>query len=264
MNHRILLQHIDSRHLTLEQLESIEPQSLHCRSLADSHRGLIRLLNEDAYLNRHQEKLWVVADGMGGHKRGDYASKAVVRALQDFKNQPSLIHTLDDLQVRLVEANQNCQQAFRATRVGSTVALMIEHAGYGLFLWAGDSRIYRFRDHQLEQMTHDHSLAQEKLERGKLNQDEANKHHTAHILTRAVGVHRSLKLELHGCPIEPGDRYLLCSDGLYGGINDDKIRETLTIKPPQQALDNLMRAALDAGGRDNITTIIVDFAAENP
>lgn len=264
MAQRSLLQHIDSGPIDLRQLDTTNAPSMQSRSCADTHKGRVRFINEDAYLELPDAKLWAVADGMGGHKRGDYASKAVVKALQSFsrkrgKNKDSLLVLVEDLQSRLAEANEACKKAFRASRVGSTVALLFEFGGYCFFLWAGDSRAYRLRDGNLEQMTHDHSLAQEKCDNGELNQDEAKTHPSTHILTRAVGVNRHLKLELSCSPVKTGDRYLLCSDGLYGGITEEGISSDLSLETQSEALKKLMSSALDSGGHDNITAIIIDF-----
>lgn len=266
MVHRALLKHIDSRKFDLRKIDTSQPQNLSAKSYSDTHKGLVRLINEDACLELSEQRLWVVADGMGGHKRGDYASRAVIKALEGFKQgkhhgKDPLTSLVEDIQKRLVEANEVCQKAFRAKRIGSTVTLLFEYGGYCFFLWAGDSRIYRLRDNKLQQMTHDHSLAQEKFTNGELNQDEAKAHPSAHILTRAVGVHRHLKLELHGSRVLPGDRYLLCSDGLYGSVDDAQLHANLSINTPETALNGLISSALDAGGRDNITAIIVDFTS---
>lgn len=263
MVHRSLLQYIDSGQVDLRQLDTTSATPLRYESSGSTHKGWVRFVNEDAYLELSDARLWAVADGMGGHKRGDYASKAVIKALNGFSRQSgsyknSLINTIEDLQNRLVEANQVCQKAFQARRIGSTVALLFEFGGHCFFLWAGDSRIYRLRDGNLEQMTHDHSLAQEKFNRGELNQDEAESHPSAHILTRAIGVHRHLKLELRYSRAMPGDRYLLCSDGLYSAVDTEEILANLSLKTRNEALESLMRSALDRGGRDNITAILVD------
>lgn len=268
MAQRSLLQHIDSGPVDLRLLDTSNAQPIHGHSCGDTHKGWVRFINEDAYLELPTAKLWAVADGMGGHKRGDYASKAVVKALQGFsrkkgKNKDTLLGLVEDLQHRLAEANEACKKAFRANRVGSTAALLFEFGGYCFFLWAGDSRIYRLRDGNFEQMTHDHSLAQEKYDNGELNQDEAKTHPSAHILTKAIGVNRHLKLELRCSPVKSGDRYLLCSDGLYGGLSETEISSGLSIETQCEALNKLMASALGSGGRDNITAIIVDFTQRN-
>lgn len=228
-------------------------------SVGETHRGYIRQYNEDAYIEIAEQKFWAVADGMGGHNRGDYASKAVVKALQDYRRKESLESTIQCLENRITQANDACQKAFHTKRVGSTVAALFEYDNYCFFLWAGDSRIYRLRDGNLQQMTHDHSVAQEKLDRGELTQDEADAHPSAHILTRAVGVHRTVKPQLQHSAAMSTDRYLLCSDGLYSDLSNQKIHTLLSLKPPKESLSALMDAALKSGGRDNITAIIVDL-----
>lgn len=259
--HRSLLQYIDTGDIDLRQLHLSDSSSVNVQSCGATHKGHIRFMNEDAYLELPEQKLWAVADGMGGHKRGDYASQAVVNALQGFSRhaKAALGDIVEDLQNRLVEANDTCQKAFKAKRVGSTIALFFECGGYGFCLWAGDSRIYRLRDGKLEQMTRDHSLAQEKYDKGELSQCEAEVHPSAHILTRAVGVHRHLKLELRCSPVMTGDRYLLCSDGLYNDAYIDKMLTQLLLEPQDDALKGLIQLALDDGGRDNITGIIIDL-----
>lgn len=259
-----LLQYIDTGTLDLRQLSTPNTSSISVSSHGTTHKGKVRFVNEDAYLELTETKLWAVADGMGGHKRGDYASNAIVKALQGFSRKSAgkdhLLSLIDDLQQRLAGANEACKTAFRGKRVGSTVALLFEFGGYCFFLWAGDTRIYRLRDTQLELMTRDHSLAQEKCDKGELNHDEAREHPSAHILTRAIGVNRHLKLELRCAEAMPGDRYLLCSDGLYRGVELEKMRNTLNMESPDTALTTLITSALDSGGHDNITAIVVDLS----
>ena len=154
--------------------------------------GRVRHINEDAFLDSQEQRLWVVADGMGGQSRGDYASSAVVEQLREFPRQPSVLANLQDLETRLQVAHEKCRTAFRRHRPGTTVAAMLAHGNYCFLLWAGDSRIYRLRDRKLEQLTLDHSRAQEKYARGELTEQEMENHHSAHVLTRSVGAHRTL------------------------------------------------------------------------
>ena len=257
-----LLHYIDTGDVDLQQLDLSDTPSLSFDSSGDTHKGWIRSLNEDAYLELPQQKLWAVADGMGGHKRGDFASNAIIKALDGFSRandtNPSLDSIIENIQHRLVDANDACQQAFRAKRVGSTIALLFEYGGYCFYLWAGDSRIYRLRNGKIEQMTHDHSLAQEKYDKGELDQTQAADHSSAQILTRAVGIHRHLKLELRCTPAESGDRYLLCSDGLHGSVDTPTLLSLLAHQDRQATTEHLIQSALDAGGRDNITAIVID------
>jgi len=239
--------------------DTLQTPALTSQSCGNTHRGYIRQYNEDALLTLPEQGLWVVADGMGGHNRGDYASKVVVKALQSYCREDHLAATIESLETRIQTANSDCQDAFHTTKVGSTVAALFEYNKECFFLWAGDSRIYRLRDGHLQQMTVDHSVAQEKVERGELTQDEADKDPSAHILTRAVGVHRTVQPQLHHATAQPNDRYLICSDGLYSGVDHDTIESLLSKKPQDKALSALIDAALTSGGRDNITVVIVDF-----
>lgn len=222
--------------------------------------GRVRHINEDAFLDSEDQRLWVVADGMGGHSRGDYASSAVIRHLREFPHQHAVLANLQDLEARLRTANEECRTAFRNKRPGTTVVTMLAHGGYCFFLWAGDSRVYRLRDRALEQLTLDHSVAQQKHAQGELTEEESRTHRSAHVLTRAVGIREDLQLELAYTQVQRGDRYLLCSDGLYNPVEAHDIHALLREGTPEEACGALVDRALENGGGDNITVIVVDAA----
>lgn len=236
--------------------EVVVPQVV-WQSAGHSHVGRVRQLNEDAFFNSTDLGLWAVADGMGGHSRGDYASKVVVESLVHFAVQQSLPETIVHLEARLREAHGICRSTFRGERVGSTVAALLSYSPYVFCVWAGDSRIYRLRENRLKLMTRDNTVAQEKYARGELTASQAATHPTANILTRAVGVHQTLHLDLDFDRVAPEDRYLICSDGLYNHLSFADIERYLS-GPTAQALDTLVDRALQAGGRDNITAIITE------
>ncbi len=220
--------------------------------------GRVRHINEDAFLDSQEQRLWVVADGMGGQSRGDYASSVVVEQLRAFPRQGSVLANLQDMETRLQVAHEKCRTAFRKHRPGTTVAAMLAHGNYCFLLWAGDSRIYRLREDKLEQLTQDHSRAQEKFARGELTEQEKANHHTAHVLTRSVGAHRNLRLDMQYAAVQAGDRYLLCSDGLYNPVAVGDICAAMGRGSPDAACRSLVDLALERGGRDNITVVIVD------
>ena len=222
--------------------------------------GRVRPVNEDSFLDSPEQRLWVVADGMGGQSRGDYASGAVVHQLQTFARQGSLLANLQDLESRMQAANEQCRNAFRNKRPGTTVAAMFAHGGYCFCLWAGDSRVYRLRDQVLEQLTTDHSLAQRKLANGELTEEEAENHKDAHVLTAAVGIREQVELDLIHAQAQPGDRYLLCSDGLYNPVDFTDLQSLLSSGTEEEASTALVELALERGGPDNITLIVVDVA----
>lgn len=226
-------------------------------SSAKTHVGFVRSGNEDAFLDAREQGLWVVADGMGGHSRGDQASQAVVNSLVEFNRSHDLSRNIDNLEARLLQANQVCRSMVRGKVIGSTVVALFAFDPFCFFLWAGDSRIYRLRDGELKQMTEDHSLVQEMCALGELTPEEAENHPSSNIITRAVGVHDKLRVEMQYTTVHPGDRYLLCSDGLYKDLNATEIHKLLANGPAEHAVNSLVDLALDRGGSDNVTAIVV-------
>lgn len=227
-------------------------------SVAASELGRVRFSNEDAMLELSEHKLWAVADGLGGLSRGDYASKAVVQALQAFERRPTMRANIEAIESCLEAANTRCQTAFKHKKLGSTVAACFAIGRYVAFIWAGDSRVYRLRKGTLTQMTTDHSVTQEKISRGDISEEEARSHPGAHVLTKAVGVHKKFQAEIQFAEAEDGDRYLICTDGLHNGINETDIQTHLHSGSREQALKQLIDLALERGGRDNITAVITD------
>ncbi|TXR54145.1 PP2C family protein-serine/threonine phosphatase [Reinekea thalattae] len=250
--------------IDLEQLETLSDSlsdaeiTFAWNSAGLSDVGRVRKVNEDAYLSSHEQQLWAVADGMGGHSRGDYASKTVVESLLYFSPRRSLRKSIIELDSCLKKAHDVCRTTFPSERVGSTVAALYAQADYGFFIWLGDSRIYRLRDGQLEQMTSDHTVAQEKCDRGELSPLMAALHPSAHVLTRAIGINFHLTIDIHYAKIQAGDRYLLCSDGLYNELEHKEILHYLAQGTPQQAVAELLAYSLKQGGKDNTTAIVVD------
>ncbi|WP_101758892.1 PP2C family serine/threonine-protein phosphatase [Oceanicoccus sp. KOV_DT_Chl] len=230
------------------------------RSLGRSHAGWVRQDNEDAFYHSTEQGLWVVADGMGGLARGDYASGVVAEACVHFVKSKTLAESIRGLEARFREAHNNCRNSFHGERVGSTVAALFSYGQYGFLLWAGDSRVYRLRNERLTQLTKDHTVAQEKFSRGELKAEQVPLHPSAHVLTRAVGVHQTLHLDLDYELVQKGDRFLICSDGLYNDLARAEIQQYLAQDALEDALNSLVDGALNNGGRDNITAIVVDAA----
>ena len=230
--------------------------SFNWSTVSNTDKGRVRTVNEDAYFYSEAQSLWIVADGMGGHSRGDRASREVVDGIRGFVRSDDLIESIKEIETRLLLANNTCRTMYRHKVVGSTVAALLAFGPLSIFLWAGDSRIYRWRNGSLKQMTEDHSVVQEKLVRGEIAQEDIQDHPSANLLTRAVGVHQNLRIEMHHANIQVGDRYLLCSDGLYGELQQTEIEALLGLENLEYALSGLIQLALDRGGRDNITGII--------
>ena len=210
--------------------------------------------------------LFVVADGMGGHQGGEVAANLAVRAVAKAERG-----SVSDLRDAVVEANRLVHETAVAQPelhgMGTTLtALAVDQLGEGhqfVVLNVGDSRVYRYRDNQLEQLTEDHSYVAELVRRGEIDDEAASVHPYRNMLTRAIGVHPDV--EIDEWLIEPavGDRYVLCSDGLTNELDDSAIAEKLAnTEDPGVIAKALVAAANEHGGRDNSTVLIVDVQAE--
>ncbi len=230
------------------------------KSAAVSHVGKVRETNQDSYVQRDEAGLWAVADGMGGHAAGDLASAAVARALEGVADGPGLGEVLSTVRAALDNANTDLiSMAHGSTdrAPGSTVAILLIRGNEGVVAWAGDSRVYRLRNERAEQLTRDHSHVQELVDEGIIASDEAETHPMTHMITRAVGTDQTLKLETAHIDVLPGDRYLLCSDGLSRMASFGEIEAQLGSGAPDAVVDQLLQTALDAGAPDNVTALVV-------
>ena len=235
--------------------------TLRYQSAARTDVGLVRSLNEDSVLARDEAALWVVADGMGGHDNGDWASQTVVGCFADADMSADRADRGGVLLDALTCGNRIVHDAALAAgkQMGTTLVLVHLDGDDALCLWVGDSRIYRSRNGELTQISRDHSVVQDLVDRGLLNADEAENHPMSHVLSRAVGVAAEAQ---HDCVIDkarPGDHYLLCSDGLTEEVDDAHIASLLARKElsAQECVEHLILAALDGGGSDNITAVLV-------
>jgi len=222
--------------------------------------GRVRALNEDACLDLPQRGLWVVADGMGGHTAGDLASGMIVRALGAFTAPNSLVAFSAAARGTLQTVNHQLREeaARRGVRlIGSTVAVLMARGRECAWLWAGDSRIYLYRDTHLEALTTDHSYVAELQAQGHLSAEAARHHPSQHLITRAVGAADRLELDEGRIVVQDGDRFLICSDGLSNEVATPEIARALEGGDCQHATETLVDMALLAGGRDNITAVVV-------
>lgn len=224
--------------------------------------GLKRAINEDAVLA--ESPIFLVADGMGGHDAGDQASVAVVEAFAPLAGSAV---TTADIGAALARANETVSSiaAQHVRGAGSTVAAaaLVEHDGapHWLIFNVGDSRVYRHRGSALDQLTVDHSLGQELVDAGELRPENLAGFAQRNVITRAVGAADSVA-DSWLVPVIDGDRLLICSDGLSGEISDESIRATLTMcGRPETAATALVRRAKEAGGRDNISVIVIDVVS---
>lgn len=224
--------------------------------------GNKRKQNEDAMLNHPQAGVWVVADGMGGHFSGDIASRLIVDGISELESLESLESRTEQVCARLIKINQELARFASGIEegcvVGSTVVVLLVKDSSCVVVWAGDSRLYRFRQGTLTQLTRDHTLVDE-LMLGGLSRAQALQQAGANVITRAVGGHADLELDKLAFDAEPGDRYLLCSDGLDKELSDAEISSLMNDHSCQSIAENLITHALGNSGRDNITVVVAEF-----
>ena len=234
-------------------------------SVARTHVGKVRKLNEDAFCDRGELGLWAVADGMGGHQAGDVASGLIVEALDRVDDVSSGYALLEDVRQSIQRVNRTliARAAVMApgTLIGSTVVTLVVYADYYACLWAGDSRIYLLRNGRLEQVTRDHSRMQELIDSGSLSRLEARSYARSNVITRAVGVSDRLALDMQQGQLQVDDVFLLCSDGLTGALDDRAIAGILDKPSLEAAADALIARTLEQGARDNVTVVLVRCAA---
>jgi serine/threonine protein phosphatase Stp1 len=235
-----------------------------CRSAARTHVGTVRRRNEDAVLERAEIGLWVVADGAGGHERGDYASSRIIAALREVDAALAGRSLVAEVKRRLAEVNRELRE--KAATIGanalvaSTVAVLLIFDRESCCLWAGDSRLYRMRAGRLVQLSRDQSHVQDLVDRGEIAPEEAAAHPLANVVTNLIGGFDQLVLEERHDRLEPGDTLLLCSDGLSGTLGDAEIAAVLTGSPASAAADRLIQCALDQGARDNVSAVVVEYS----
>lgn len=225
--------------------------------------GCIRTTNEDSYLCI-EPHIYAVADGMGGHAAGEIASRIIIDTI---KNRLESVNPDDCTEERLrsvvLEANQAILRASQENPnyngMGSTISLFYVHYGYATWAQVGDSRIYLLRNGQIYQLTSDHSLVNELLQQQKITAEEAANFPHKNILTRAVGISCNLLVDTGFCDILEHDKFLICSDGLTNMVTDELIRDICYENSNENKADKLVKKALENGGKDNITCIVVEI-----
>ncbi|NMG10378.1 Stp1/IreP family PP2C-type Ser/Thr phosphatase [Brasilonema sp. UFV-L1] len=230
-----------------------------------SDPGLIRSNNQDAYYRDPEGRFFIVADGMGGHAGGEQASHIATGQIQEYLNAHwnSSKPSEQLLQEALLQANeailQDQQKHPERSDMGTTIVVVIFPSQEPpLCAHVGDSRLYRFRDSQLEQVTEDHTWIARALKIGEITPEEARIHPFRHVLSRCLGREDINHIDVQQLDVKKGDRLLLCSDGLTEELADQNIAEYLRKIPlAEKAAFSLVEAAKERGGHDNITVILV-------
>jgi serine/threonine protein phosphatase PrpC len=223
-----------------------------------THQGCVRAANEDSLLCMPREGVWVVADGMGGHRNGKLASERVVASVRNAELPLDFASACNAVAGGIHAANRSIfnEASAAGDQMGSTVVALILRERTFAVLWAGDSRAYLFRDNVLHQLTIDHTQVQQMVERGLLNPEQAAGHPMGHVLARAVGVQQVLQVDAISDEALPGDIFVLCSDGLHGVVRGEEIAANLFEHGPRCA-ERLVELCLERGAPDNVTVAIV-------
>ena len=233
--------------------------------------GTVRRTNQDSVAVFPELKLAVLADGMGGHNAGEVASelgvKSIREALADVLRPDLLasnvLNFADALRESIIYANDEiirvASERLECAGMGTTIVAALFHGERVIFGHVGDSRIYRYRDNALTQMTSDHSLIQEMLDNGFISEKEAQVSASRNLITRALGIADAVEVDIREDEAQKDDFYLLCSDGLTDLVVDEEIEQILVLykEDPKTAVAELINFANEKGGKDNISVIIV-------
>lgn len=230
-----------------------------------SDPGRERALNEDAVaqLITPYGGIFVVADGMGGHRTGEVASQMAVSQIVEILKQrePSPQGLLEAYEAAN-EAIYLAGQKPESQGMGTTCTALWLDLPYALIAHVGDSRAYLLRDGELIQLTQDHSWVADRVRQGLLSEDEARNHRWRNVITNALGSFPSARVDLVGLKVRPGDVFLLCSDGLSGVLEDRVLAEMVLTNPPEPAVAKLVKLANEWGGPDNISAVVVTIGSQ--
>ena len=226
--------------------------------------GKVRANNQDAPIVSEKLRLYGVADGMGGHKGGEVASTSarddLLRELEGKTPSVAALSGAIEEVNRQIYHQQEHDDAL--TGMGTTLSVLWMSDNFVYIGHVGDSRVYLLRDGEFRQMTLDHSLVEQLVREGVLTEEEAQNHPMRNIIARAIGTDESVEVDVVVEERRKGDLWLACSDGLHGLVDDRQMRDALRQYAPEKAADVLLKAALDAGGRDNVTLVIVHDGEE--
>jgi protein phosphatase/serine/threonine-protein phosphatase Stp1 len=236
---------------------------LQLRSWASTHNGAVRTHNEDRFVDLPSCGLWAVADGAGGHDAGEVASGMIADTLSSIPPDLAAAALLSEIRTRIEHTHaallEAAAQRGPASVIASTLVVLVARGGHFAVLWAGDSRAYLLRDGALQQISRDHSLVQELVDAGAIRPEDAENHPRANVITRAVGGSgETLELDKVSGPILPGDRFLLCSDGLCKTLHDNELAALLAADTSRSPSDAMIEAALARNVNDNVTAVVIE------
>lgn len=230
-----------------------------------THVGRVRQTNEDSILTDPSGLLWAVADGMGGYGHGDVASDIVTQQLSTVEDDTSAAPAL---RASLLAANAMIQSRSAEPgmgKMGATVVAVLLQNAVANIVWAGDCRAYLMRQRHLRLLTRDHTVVQNLVDQGLLQNDQRDTHPDSHVVTRAVGYEPIIEIDAVSVPVVTGDKIMLCSDGLTACLGDHEIADFLAAgRDPKQLCESLIFAALEGGAPDNVSVVSVFVQTASP
>lgn len=238
-------------------------------SFSVSDVGKKRSVNQDSIYFDDNQNIWVVADGMGGHREGDKASQAIVNAFKDLALSNVMSERLLQIEKSLralnIELQNYSTNNLNGQLIGSTVVALTVCQGICAVIWAGDSRCYKISHGQINQISWDHSYVDELLRSGHMVEEEAATSKLSNVITRALGAHEEVFFDHVIFPYSDEDTFLLCSDGLTNELSDKKISELVSHKGCTQSdIDNLLNETLAHGAKDNVSIMLVSTRQRRP
>ncbi len=224
-----------------------------------THAGKVRERNEDSCLVRTDIGMWAVADGMGGHEAGDVASRILVESLDAIEQPEAALDLLEQCEAQIFRANRQIMDLGRARNgatIGTTAAVLLIRDRHYACVWAGDSRVYLISRGAIRQLSRDHTEVEELVAAGRLAREDAERWPN-NVITRAVGVAEDLALDVVTGSADPGDTFVICSDGLPRHLCDGEILKYAAGRNARAACETLLELALERGGLDNVTIVVI-------
>ncbi|MCP4491346.1 MAG: serine/threonine-protein phosphatase [Gammaproteobacteria bacterium] len=243
------------------QAKKCNPLGFDIASHGVTHTGHVRTRNEDSILLLEDEGIWLVADGMGGHHAGDFASQTITRNLGLYQQQNTLEDSILLLEENILNSNaiirEKSSKLGRNATIGSTVVCIYVWQNLLFVFWAGDSRLYRYRSKQFERLTDDHSYVEELVRMGKIEPKDAESHPAANVVLKAVGIDDDLCMDFDYFEILDDDIFIICSDGLYKDLDATSISAIISDNTDDMSSlsQALLTTSLNAGGTDNTSLI---------
>jgi PPM family protein phosphatase len=242
--------------------------------------GCKRSMNQDAFYADNEKQIYIVADGMGGHKAGELASKMAVEAIckilyeeeldedkSTLNDQDFIDHEEENCRFAVEYANeviyQKSNESLEFHGMGTTVVLLKINKGNAIIAHVGDSRIYRIQDEEIHQLTKDHSRLQELIDQKRISAEEAERYPLRNVITRALGGSPDVIVDTKLCPLGINDLFILCTDGLTSVISDTETLEIVSSNPgnPEESCRRLIQSTIERGAPDNVTVLICDTRA---